>query len=494
MSSDPTDVELLAFNTINDVADWAGVPGNNTDETSARKALFELLGAEPTLLPRIIGIVDEPTYVAALSTWQVSSVNVGLAVRSSGLLLGKACRIHAGTQSTIAAVTAAAAASAAHTAAASTLALAHSAPTVASRKIRLNQVINQIDDTEVTIMDDVSVLQCYARYEIIFGVGKSPAPEADVTSEQLTALRHAVISGQCPYVDLAVWGPHFMRMHKKVKLSGVIFHPDGTMHPVELMGPPCIESWLASWTVFQNACVMLDLVDLGTLIAYRDTISRYHSRYGIACWLIIYQTDVRTRLEQMPRNARRLASLHNAALVSGHTTAFTPLRPWGCAMQAAIDETNWWRAELEEPALLALTKSQALGHLIAGDAAVANMQPSRPSPQGMGLVLGPHNGFPARAPPGAPAAKKARTSASRADQVHNVDANGRYTTNRSNIAVCPAFQDGTCTHSRSCNAGVHQCNICLANDHGAKGHGKKGSGSGGKGRGGGKKGRGKGKY
>ena len=116
---------------------------------------------------------------------------------------------------------------------------------------------------------------------------------------------------------------------------------------------------------------MLDLVDLGTLIAYRDTVTKYHSRYGTACWLITYQTDVRTRLEQMPRNCRRLASRHNAALAAGGSTEFTPARPCGHALQAAMDETNWWRSELEEPALLALTKSQALGQLIAGDAAVA---------------------------------------------------------------------------------------------------------------------------
>ena len=99
------------------------------------------------------------------------------------------------------------------------------------------------------------------------------------------------------------------------------------MHTVELMGIPCIESWLMAWMVFQNACIMLHLIDLGILIAYRDMITKYHARYGTACWLIIYQTDVRTRLGQMPRNCRRLASRHNAAIVAGGTTDFTPSRP-----------------------------------------------------------------------------------------------------------------------------------------------------------------------
>ena len=170
MSSDPTDAELLSFGTLDDVANWAGVPGDNVAATSARKGLYTLLGAEPTHLPRIIGVIDEATFVGALSTWQVSSVNVGLAIRSSGLLFGKACRMHAGTQSTFASIAAAAASTAAAAVAVSTLALTTTSP--AARKIRLSQVLNQIDDTEVSILDDVSVLQCYARYEVILGVGK----------------------------------------------------------------------------------------------------------------------------------------------------------------------------------------------------------------------------------------------------------------------------------------------------------------------------------
>ena len=166
-----------------------------------------------------------------------------------------------------------------------------------------------------------------------------------------------------------------------------------------------------------------------------------------------------------------------------------------------MDETNWWRQELEEPALLALTKAQALGQLISGDAAVANMHPSRPSHHTMGAASGA-----ARSQAGAPPAKKQKLGG-RSIQQNNQDANGRFTTNRQGVPICPGWQDGTCTHGNKCNLGSHQCNICLNNGHGAKGHGKSGHGSGGggghshsnhgKGQGGGKKGGkhgGKGKY
>ena len=179
------------------------------------------------------------------------------------------------------------------------------------------------------------------------------------------------------------------------------------MHRVMVSGLDCIPERLC----YAGSC--------GPRHSY--CLQGHHSRYGTACWLIIYQTDVRTRLEQMPRNCRRLASRHNAALVAGGTTDFTPARPWGHALQAAMDETNWWRSELEEPALLALTKSQALGQLIAGDAAVANMHPSRPSHHIMGAGT---NGA-TRPPSGSPPAKKQKKAGHDKAQAHNVDANGR---------------------------------------------------------------------
>ena len=62
----------------------------------------------------------------------------------------------------IAHIAAAAASTTAAAVAVSTLALTKAAP--AARKIRLNLVLNQIDDTEVAVLDDILVLQCYANY------------------------------------------------------------------------------------------------------------------------------------------------------------------------------------------------------------------------------------------------------------------------------------------------------------------------------------------
>ena len=128
MSSDPTSAELASVSTLDDVANWAGIPGDSIDALSARKALYALLGAEHTRLPRIVGVIDEVTYVNALTTWQVNGANVRLATKSTALLFGNACRIHAGTQSSIAQIAAAAASSAAATVVVTTLALAKSSP------------------------------------------------------------------------------------------------------------------------------------------------------------------------------------------------------------------------------------------------------------------------------------------------------------------------------------------------------------------------------
>lgn len=42
-------------------------------------------------------------------------------------------------------------------------------------------------------------------------------------------------------------------------------------------GPTGIGMWLQSWQVFSNACVMLDIIDPGTLTKYRDLIERFHN-------------------------------------------------------------------------------------------------------------------------------------------------------------------------------------------------------------------------
>ena len=80
-------------------------------------------------------------------------------------------------------------------------------------------------------------------------------------------------------------------------------------------------------------------------------IKRYHDRYSASVWAIIYQADVRARLELSERLRRRGESEHQRAQASGLAHTFNPAAPWDWVWQAIVAETCFWEEEFEEPAL-----------------------------------------------------------------------------------------------------------------------------------------------
>ena len=86
---------------------------------------------------------------------------------------------------------------------------------------------------------------------------------------------------------------------------------------MEVAGPGDFQLWSMAWQVFRNAMIMLDAADLGTLDAYHDHIADYFSIYGQECWLTLYQTDLRARLEVMGRVRLDLLQDHQDAVQRG---------------------------------------------------------------------------------------------------------------------------------------------------------------------------------
>ena len=70
--------------------------------------------------------------------------------------------------------------------------------------------------------------------------------------------------------------------------------------------------------------------------------------------------------------------------------------------------------------------------------------------------------------PYGPVREPTRKQAKQGARVHNVT-DGKHSTNRMNRPLCPAWQSDTgCANAASqCNAGAHQCEVCLAQDHGS---------------------------
>ncbi len=88
-------------------------------------------------------------------------------------------------------------------------------------------------------------------------------------------------------------------MVRKMRLRAQCFRDD-KLQTVELYGPSDIETWSECDACQETALVMWDAVDLINLQDYAQKITRYHTRYGIATYGLLYQTDVRARQERLP--------------------------------------------------------------------------------------------------------------------------------------------------------------------------------------------------
>ena len=96
--------------------------------------------------------------------------------------------------------------------------------------------------------------------------------------------------------------------------------------------------------------MMLEAISSSALDQYHDLIQRYYQRYGPSVWLILYQADVRARMDHMERMRRQGAKLHATGSVYTSTHVFVPARPWDwhCARPSttAASGGKKWRNQL----------------------------------------------------------------------------------------------------------------------------------------------------
>ena len=321
------------------------------------------------------------------------------------------------------------------------------------RKIKLSSILSQVDDTETTVMSEKDLVAAYLRYSTVFGDNERPPKESEPTSEKLSAIFHLVSQNNVPYCDFSVFGPYGHRMIKKIKLSGYIIGRDGTLQNVDLTGPTNINMWLQSWQVFSNACVMLDIIDLGVLNKYRDLIEKYHNS---RCRLELFERLKR----QIMAEQESLAKAHGTSAGPPPAVAgFDPTRPWNLVLQRAINNEEYWREEVVEPSIMVLTKVSGLGDVVDGDAKVKQ--------DGSAASAAPHQTGSAPSRLGDAAPKIRPRNPNRIGRHHQVE-NGRYTSNRTGYALCDAYNEGRCDNTVSggwCPVNwdrVHQCHKCLS--------------------------------
>ena len=459
---------LDTFNTLGDVLQWARVTGDPGDVSTLRGAFLQAAGATEDLPPRILGVVDDQTFERVAGAVKMISGNADAPVETLPTLaqmgslssVGHACRLKAGLLASLPAAAAP---------------LVHAAPAASTGgvavppcKVKLSLCVRQADETEVPLISEGLISAGHARWERLFGSGKRPKPDQEATMAQLSGLHYLLESGQVPTVDFAVWGPHGSRIERKLRLSGSVFAPDGSLRTIEIAGPPTIGIWLASWEVFTTAAVILNIFDLGALIDYREHIVRLHTRYGPQVWLLLYQTDTRFRSEHMLRVKRKLADDHETAVSAGRTTPFEKDRPWNLALIEGTADPTWWFNEFTEPAMMILARTANIQSLVSDEAPVA-------SSGDPGVVDSAESAFHHKGDAGRQLPPPPRTTVRKQlkkQQDMSRISEGRYTYNRAGNKLCEAFQTGACgnaIHGNYCpkdRSSVHQCSRCLSQTHG----------------------------
>ena len=310
------------------------------------------------------------------------------------------------------------------------------------RTIKLSQVLDQSSDDTAPVLSPEAVKAFYVAYKLIFK--RLPPPAKECTVDQLSAVLFRLKSGVPPYADFSVFGPYGSRLNRRLKMKGLQLRSDGELHTVEIFGPPGIHEWMKSFELLTTALVGFEAVSLGALLDYQGHIQELHDEHGPTTWSLLYQANVRCRLELMERIRRSLSEEDEAD------------QPWDAVFRIAIEDQKFWRREFEKPALLVLTKAGRLNELVDDDAKV-----SKPPIPDRGVKRESDRDVSRVRVPKAPR------------NVHSV-VDGRYTQNRSGHPICREFQSGDCG---SASPGgwcprtpthVHQCALCLSPAHGAE--------------------------
>jgi len=477
---EPTNDELLDMVTLGKACDWAELPhreaspGSDVAPPSPRGSLLSLLGAKESMHPRVIGGIQPDEFKDYVKEWKVGGVTPSPVLRSCAGLLGTACRLACGVQKRRADIV-----TEAHDykekqlkelELQTLLAQAQGPGSAAhhpagSKRIKLATIVDQQNDAEADELSEMDVAAAYQRYRT--SQGADPRPEEDLTKDQLAGLSCLYKSGSPPYVDLAVWGPYGRRLQKRLKMTGLIMGANGKLEQQQLYGPPNVDEWVAGWTVFKTGSIMLGHMTPATCDHWSKMVLNYAKMYGPSVWPLIYQSEVRARLEHMDR-VRRIGALEaDEAVAQGKTHGYDAKCPWDWALRKTADDVLWWRRELEDVAMLVKVEISSLRESLGVDAMVCGSSSSQVTSR---TSLPP----PALPPPARdhPPAKRQRIA--NVNKHHSTDTEGNLVSNRRGTPLCQGFQTGACPYNRGtvrCPKNrdqAHQCARCLAPAHGSK--------------------------
>lgn len=94
----------------------------------------------------------------------------------------------------------------------------HTGGAVQARKVKISEVFDQADDTEIDPWTSARTRAVLAAFKAS-NDWKDPEPEERVSADQLAALEHRLSQGAAPCPDFGVWRPFGKRLARALKLT-----------------------------------------------------------------------------------------------------------------------------------------------------------------------------------------------------------------------------------------------------------------------------------
>ena len=214
-------------------------------------------------------------------------------------------------------------------------------------KVRIATVLDQASDREIELLDGTTLAALRRTYKV--NQGGPPTEVEEVTDAQLSALARVVRAGGCPYADFGVWGPYGNRIAKQLRFTHHFIDGAGQWRSKELHGPDSVEAWERSWRVFRSAAIMAGIATAAVLDTYATRFKQRVSKYPWA-WNICCLADQRFRSEWWMHEQRRQVDFHAA---NPNLSAYSDQMPWNSVIKASAGASEFWKEELEDPAMLA---------------------------------------------------------------------------------------------------------------------------------------------
>ena len=209
--------------------------------------------------------------------------------------------------------------------------------TPAGRKIKLNNVLDQGDETEIAVQSPQRMTVWNQNY--ITATGGLPDEDVRASVDQITALAYRCEHSMTPYADFGVFGQYYRRANRAGKFRTWIPLGNGTYLTKELSGPENHQQWQGSYRVYSVALLSLQEATVLSLERYERNIEKLVVDYPEAWHLVVVAED-KMRAEHF--EVLRTRVVQSIADGSPAPRDWNPLHPWIAIFRLAAEDRDYW--------------------------------------------------------------------------------------------------------------------------------------------------------